>query len=120
MLLFFDKPANASVYFSDESPQLNHELSSMKNCAFNSCGGPEGVAKAVTVVFRMTKSSRSTLSAVIEVRAANVSYLCRADRAFSLQRECSTGKSLIRAILLRRREMCANSATAGHTWYDEV
>jgi uncharacterized protein GlcG (DUF336 family) len=77
---------------------------------FPCCGGPEGVVKAVTVVFRLTKPSRSALSAIIEACGANVSCLCREDTAPSLQREWSTGTARTLALLRRRREMCADSA----------
>jgi hypothetical protein len=35
-----------------------------------------------------------------------VSGLCRAGRALSLRRECSTGIALTHALLLRQRELC--------------
>jgi uncharacterized protein GlcG (DUF336 family) len=77
-------------------------------------------AKAMAVIFRVTKPGRSALIAVIQARGANVSCLCRADTALSWQRECSTGTALTLALLYRRRDMYADSATWGGTWCDEV
>jgi hypothetical protein len=49
-----------------------------------------------------------------------VSGLCRAGTALSLQREYSTGSAPTLELLLRQRELFADSAAWGGTWCDEV
>jgi hypothetical protein len=68
----------------------------------------------MTVVVRVTTSGRSALIAVIQARGENVSGICRAGTALSLQRECNTGNALTLALFLRQRELCADSCVGWH------
>jgi hypothetical protein len=72
------------------------------------------LAKAKTVVVRVTKPGRSALIAVMQASRAIVSGLCRAGTALSLQRECNTGNALTLALFLRQRELCADSCVGWH------